>query len=106
MCFYYDDGDRTLAQDRVTARKPHACTNWSCREPIAKGDQYERVAWLANGTVHTEKYCERCLYYLALIYAQERSEGCASHEAWCPIEEIYQHMRDLGWKLPSDRAST
>lgn len=102
MCFY-DHGDHavTLSRDRLVARKPHTCTNWACRREIAKGDAYERIGYVYDGSKGTEKYCERCLYYQALIYAHERSEGCSRAESWCPMEEIYEHMRDLGWKLPA-----
>ena len=105
MCFDYDYGDgATLSVEMPRARKEHRCTNWHCQEPIAKGEVYERLAWVCDGAARTEKLCERCIYYRALIYAHERSEGCAPRESWCAVEDIYQHMHDLGWKLPSERA--
>lgn len=102
MCFA-DHGDGVvLAHERRKARKVHRCTNWACRGEIAKGASYQHVAYAIDGSMCTEKYCERCLYYRALIYAHERAEGCSPGESWCPMEEIYDHMRELGWKLPGE----
>ena len=103
MCFDYDYEGTVLTHERRRARKEHRCTNWACRRPIAKGDQYQYVAYVCDGSAFTEKFCERCLYYQALIYAEEISEGCSPRESWCAMEEIYEWMRDHGWKVPEPR---
>lgn len=97
MCYHYG---RAIIYDEQwrRARKEHFCQG--CGRAISRGEQYVAASSLYDGRWSNWNECERCRYYLALLYAQERSEGCLPHESWCAIGDLYEDMRDRGWVIP------
>ena len=58
MSHSVDECYDVYSEQRVTARKAHACD--ACREPIAAASTYWRIAIVFDGEAETVKRCERC----------------------------------------------
>ena len=103
MCYY---GEQATIYEETwrKARVSHQC--YGCNKGIRPGDRYVAVNSLYDGSWQNWNECERCRYYMALLYAEERADGCMPHESWCPVTEIYQDMHDRGWILPQEDADT
>lgn len=100
MCFNYEQCDWSRTTTR-RARKAHPCEG--CNVGIKPGELYEYTAVAHEGRLWTERACEACIYTRALIYAQERAEGCMHHESWCAVQDVRDHAHEYGWWSPHIR---
>lgn len=99
MCFDTDGESSDVWEETwQRARKEHACDE--CRETILVGEVYQRIGSLYDGRWSTFRFCPACLYLQALLYAQERSEGCLYQESWYPMGdgEMRRYAYDMGWR--------
>lgn len=55
---YDGDAAQFYNEKLVTARKAHVC--YECQEPIAKGQQHERVTGKWDGDIRTYRFCAGC----------------------------------------------
>lgn len=58
MCRIDDVEGTWLGTNRIIARKQHTCGE--CGREIAKGETYDRSAYVFDGCVHSNKACIHC----------------------------------------------
>ena len=64
----YSDGERTLSDKMVTARKSHHChgVGEACERGVVKGDRSRALVEVNRGDCRTYRWCEPCCQELAL----------------------------------------
>ena len=93
MCFYNDDGYSDIWNETVQkARKEHHCSD--CNDPILPGETYQRIGSLFDGRWSTLKVCRRCEYDRMRIFVIEQSAGCRWQESFCPIDQLWEELRE------------
>jgi len=104
MCFDYEGPSAIWEEIYRKARKPHHCTG--CARGIKAGEHYWYGSSLYDGNWQHTNECEACRYHRALIYATERSEGCAEHESWVFLEQLEEELDNRGWHVPDMTSDT
>jgi protein gp37 len=90
MCVCDYDPAELWRESYRTARKVHTCVE--CRRTIARGEPYERVFCISEGTPSSHDTCKDCWQWRqGFISAQEEACGCGGYYVgamWENIEEF------------------
>lgn len=93
MCFYNDDGyPEFYRYTSPKARKTYRCDE--CERMILPGDEYMNHTGKFDGDLFVLRVCMPCEYVRDLIYRHEIREGCAPHEAHCPIGGLKDYVEE------------
>jgi len=94
MCFYYDEYAELYREREVKARKEHKCAE--CYRRISIGETYQYIFGVFQGDAFTYKICSGCQALRTKIHDIEMSHGCREHEAWPPLGELRDYLKEYG----------
>lgn len=99
-CVYTgDDAENTEAYVSYTrkARKSHRC--YECGRPIAKGERYEEVTGVWDGTPNRFRTCADCLSVRDALFCRSWCHG----GVW---EDLYAHIDYCAGKIDLNKVAT
>ena len=104
MCSDDYEPVKAYAETWRRAKKPHKCA--SCGHAIERGTIYAEATGIdCGGDPFRLRACARCMAQREAIRQREIAAGCPAYAAVCAIEEIAEHVRDLGMSWVSDEVA-